>query len=63
MTNEEIKQVYNSFPRGQTMSFKDFRKGVLEAQDPTTIQRDLADIELKKAVMQTNKIRIDKSLN
>ena len=63
MTEKEIRQTYRSFPPGQTMSFKDFRKGVLEAQDPTTIQRDLADIELKKAVMQTNKIRIDKSLN
>ena len=57
MTNEEIKQVYNSFPRGQTMRFEDFRKEIKDLQDPTKIQQDLADIELQKATMRTNKIR------
>ena len=63
MTEKEIRQTYRNFPPGQTMSFKDFRKEVLDAQDPVKARQDLADIKLAKATMQINRTRIDKELN
>lgn len=63
MTDEQIRQMYNKFPPGQTMSFENFKKEIQGLDDPVQMRQDLAEIQMQKAVFRTNKIRIDKTLN
>lgn len=64
MTDEEIRQAYNQFPpEGRDLLFEDFKKAIKDLTDPVKIQQDLAEIEMQKAIFNTNKIRIDKTLN
>ena len=64
MTDEEIRQKYNSFtPEQRNMSFPEFKKQIKDLTNPTKMQQDLGDIQLQKAIFRTNKIRIDRKIN
>ena len=64
MTDEQIRQKYNSFtPEQRDMSFKDFKKAIKNMQDTGILRQDLAKIQTQKAVFNANKARIDRGLN
>lgn len=62
MTDEQIRQLYNKFPPGQTMSFQEFKKELQGLDDPVQMRQDLAEIQMQKAVFRTNKIRADRAI-
>ncbi len=62
MTDEQIRQMYNRFPEGQTMSFENFKKEIKSMDDPVKMQEDLAEIQMQKAIFRTNKIRADRAI-
>lgn len=63
MTDEQIRQIYNKFPEGQTLRFEDFKKQVKELTDPVKAKEDLDEICMQKAVFNANKTQIDRKLN
>lgn len=63
MTDEQIKRIWNRFPpEKQNMTFEDFKKELQGLSDPVQMQEDLADIQMQKAIFNTNKIRVDRAM-
>lgn len=63
MTDEQIRQRYNSFtPEQRDMPFHEFKKQIKALTDPVKMREDLADIQMQKAVFRTNKIRVDRAM-
>lgn len=63
MDDSLILRIWNKFtPEGQNMPFAQFRKEMKGLTDPNKIRQDLSEIQLQKARVRTNKIRIDKAL-
>jgi len=64
MTDEQIKRLWNKFPpEKRDMRFEDFKKELQDQSDPVKMRQDLADIQMQKAVFNTNKTRIDRKIN
>lgn len=63
MDNATILKMWNGFTdQGKDMSFAEFRKEMDNLTDPEKIADDLADIELQKTRVRSNKLRIDRAL-
>lgn len=63
MTDAEIMRVWNRWGKeDQNMPFQQFRKECKALSDPVKMQRDLQDIELRKARQRSNQIRIDRGM-
>ena len=64
MTPKQINKIYDSFPaEGKNMTRTAFHKEIHALTSQAGIQRDLRDIELRKARERSNKINIDRKIN
>lgn len=60
----KAKYLWTQFgPEGQDMPFSEFLKEIVAMADPKKMREDMTDIQLAKARVDSNKIRIDRALN
>ena len=63
MNDALIMRIWNGWtPEQRNMSFQRFRQECKALSDPATMQRDLQDIELRKARQRSNQIRMDRGM-
>lgn len=62
MNEATILKIWKGFtPEQRNMPFVEFRKEMNALSDPVQMQKDLSEIQLRKARQRSNQIRIDKA--
>ena len=62
MNRQQINKIYDGFGPDPNMTRADFHKEINTMLDPVGIQRDLGEIELRKARQRSARINIDRKL-